>query len=117
MKKKERVLYKKLLIIFFLVLVIVLVRAVMSGFSALEQAEKKQTEQATEFAELDTRIEYLENRIEYLDTQEGLEQELLETFPIKRTGEQVTILIEQDEVTGGFIEVVDEKPWWKIWGE
>jgi len=67
--------------------------------------------------ELDTRIEYLENRIEYLDTQEGLEQELLETFPIKRTGEQVTILIEQDDTAGGFIEVVDKKPWWKFWGE
>lgn len=104
-----------MLILFFVVLVIILIRAVMGGFSALEQAEKKQTDQAAEFAELDTRIEYLEDRIDFLDTQEGREQELLETFPIKRAGEQVTILIEQDQSPTGFIEVTDEKPWWKFW--
>ncbi len=109
--------YKKALIIFFVVLVIILTKAVMGGFGALEQAEKRQSDQAEKFAKLDTRIEHLEGRIEFLDTQEGLEQELLETFPIKRTGEQVTILIEQDQISGGFIEVVEEKPWWKFWAE
>ena len=98
-----------------MVLFVVLVRGVLGGFSALEKAQTTQSEQASEFAELDTRIEFLENRIEYLDTKEGQEQELLDTFPIKRTGEQVTILIEQEEETGGFIEVFEEKKWWEFW--
>lgn len=116
MKKKQRLLYKKILIAFFIVLVIILGNAVMGGYDSLNVAQEQQNKQQEKFDSLDTRIEYLETRIDYLDTQEGLEQELLETFPVKRPGEEVFVLIEQEEGNTKFLEISqEEKPWWKFW--
>jgi len=115
MKKKQRIVYKKIAVVVCAVLVVFLVRAVFGGFGALESAKERQDDQSEEFSKLDDRITYLENRIDFLDTQEGLEQEILETFPVKRAGEKVTILIEQDEEGSGFFPRAEEKKWWEFW--
>jgi len=107
--------YKKIIIVVFVVLLIILIRGVAGGFDALNSAQERQSDQADEFSKLDERIGFLENRIEYLDTEEGVEQEILETFPVKRSGEKVTILIEQDETGSGFFQRPEEKKWWEFW--
>lgn len=115
MKKKQRILYKKIAVVVCGLLVVFLGRAVLGGFGALESAQERQDDQSEKFSKLDERIVYLENRIDFLDTQEGLEQEILETFPVKRAGEKVTILIEQDEEGSGFFRRPEEKKWWEFW--
>lgn len=116
MKKKQRIFYKKALIIFFAFLLVILIRGVWGGYESLQLAQEQQERQQDKFDGLDSRINHLESRISYLDTQEGLEQELLETFPVKRPGEEVFILVEQEEESAGFFEIQDEeKSWWKFW--
>ncbi len=116
MKKKQRVLVKKIGIVVLLVLLVILIRGVWGGQSALKDAKERQSEQASEFAHLDERIAGLESQITHLGTKEGKQDELIETFPIKRPGEEVVILIENKEGGAGFIEKKEEKKsWWQFW--
>jgi len=115
MKKKERILYKKIAIVVLVILLVILARGVSNGYLAVQDAKEIQQDKQQEFDKLDQRIVYLENRIDFLDSKEGLEQELLETFPIKRQGEQVTILIEQEDRSAGFLIESEDIPWWKFW--
>jgi len=115
MKKKQRILYKKVAIVFLIVFLIILARAVWSGFDSLNSIQEQRELQVYEFELKDERVAELEEQIAFLDTQEGLEQEMIATLPIKRPGEQVTILIEQEEKEMRFLEREEEKPWWKFW--
>ena len=116
MKKKQRILYKKIAIVLFVVLLIILVRAVWGGFDSLTSIQEQREQQVYEFELKDERVAGLEEQIAFLDTQEGLEQEMIATLPIKRPGEQVTILIEQEEREMRFLEREEEKSsWWKFW--
>lgn len=117
MKKKHRIVYKKIAVVVLLILILLMVRAVWSANTSLEIAQEKQLTQQEKFDSVEQRIDFLENRIQYLDTEEGLEQEMLETFPIKRPGEKVIILVERDDSGSGFLQFQEEEdqPWWKFW--
>ena len=116
MKKKQRIFYKKIVIAILVVLLIILTRALVNGFESLSVIKEKREKQERLVANKQARISDLEEELSFLETQEGLEQEIIATLPVKRPGEQVTILIERDEEEVRFLERPEEKkPWWKFW--
>lgn len=116
MKKKQRILVKKIVIIVLVFFAIFLLRAVSEKMNDLEAIQEMRDQQVKTFEKKDERVAELEAQIAFLDTQEGLEQEMIATLPIQRPGEQVTILIEQEEQETRYLErPVEKKPWWKFW--
>ena len=116
MKKKQRILYKKIAIVVIIVLLVLVGRAMFNGLQSLEAISEKRDKQERIMKDKQARVDRLERELSYLKTQEGLEQEMIATLPIKRPGEEVVVLIEQEEKEVRFLErKEEEKPWWKFW--
>ena len=116
MKKKHRVLYKKLLLLFLFGILFTVVRGLWGGYGALNDAQSMKQVQEDKLNKIDDRIVGLEGKIASLDTRVGMDEELIEIFPIKRPGEEVIVLIEQKERGSGFIQKEEaDKKWWQFW--
>jgi len=116
MKKKQRIFYKKIAILVIVVLLILVGRALVNGMQSLDAISEKREKQERLVQNKQVRVDRLEKELSYLQTQEGLEQEMIATLPIKRPGEQVVVLIEQEEKETRFLERKEEKKsWWKFW--
>ena len=117
MKKKQIRVYKKIGIVLFGILAIVLGKATWEMYQSFSFVQERYKDEVQKLDKLESRVGVLQSEIQYLSTETGINDELVETFPVKRPGEQVIILVKQEEIqNASLLETTNKnKPWWEFW--
>jgi len=85
-------------------------------FGVERDMSNRRTTSETELGRLQERKIQLEDRVHYLEGERGIEEEIRKNFDVAREGEQVIILVGEEEI----VEVVNEEvtkayPWYQFW--
>ncbi len=83
---------------------------------AREMAERRAMVES-EISTLEERREILETQVQYLSNERGIESEMRRQFDIAREGEQVVIILEDEnaEVQATTTANQKERPWYRFW--
>lgn len=117
MKKKDVRIYKKIGIVVLCLVAAVLIKATWDVYQSYAIAKERKEDEIQKLEKLKARVGDLETEIQYLSTETGINDELVETFPIKREGEQVIILVKQEDVkeSSFLLTTKKDKQWWEFW--
>jgi cell division protein FtsB len=103
---------------FFLVLaILVLMSAFNRYLIAADMAERRATVEA-EVKDLEERRKSLEAEVNYLNDERGIEAEMRRQFDIAREGEQVVVILEdENEIvnTTTTASTTEGRPWYRFW--
>jgi cell division protein FtsB len=92
--------------------------SVFERFTVEREMSMRRVEAEKELKELKLRAAALESQVEYLEDDRGMEAEIRGRFDVVKDGEQVVIILDDEEVekiepvTG---PVVEDEPWYKFW--
>ena len=104
-------------VVFGLVLIAVLLSlSVHERYGVERDMSERRVMSETELERLQERRVQLEKRVEYLEGERGIEEEIRKNFDVAKKGEQVIILVGEEEKEGVPIEPEIEKyPWYQFW--
>ncbi len=109
-------LYSKPMIIFLVLLALLLVTSVFERFGIERQMAQRRMESEEELQLQKQRRLELEQRVEYLEGQRGIEEELRKNFDVAKEGEQIIILVGDDENPIEKQQKEDSVyPWYQFW--
>lgn len=90
-------LYSPVVVVVLLLLTAVLSVSVYERFTIeREMAERREAAEA-ELAELQARADALQEQVEHLNNERGIEEELRSRFDVAKEGEQVVVIIDDEE--------------------
>lgn len=115
-KRKIRgLLYSKLTLGILLVLILLLGRSVYERYQVAQQMEEKRLETTAELNELEQRAAVLEGKVEYLEKDRGKEEELRGRFDAAKEGEQVVIIVDEEENTNQLpLDPEENRSWFDV---
>lgn len=115
-KRKIRgLLYSKLTLGILLVLILLLGRSVYERYQVAQQMEVKRLETTAELNELEQRAAVLEGKVEYLEKDRGKEEELRGRFDAAKEGEQVVIIVDEEENTNQLpLDPEENRSWFDV---
>lgn len=97
-KRKIRgILYSKTVFVLLILLAILLSISVYNRFIVAQDTRVKLNERKEDLKELEMRAETLQAKVEYLENERGIEEELRNRFDVAKEGEQVVIILEDEE--------------------
>lgn len=104
---------------------VVLSVAVLVFFGAYDrflvdkEISEKENDLASTITALEERKESLEKEVNYLSSDRGVEAEIRRQFDVAREGEQVVIIIKDEDQESSTTEVAEPEseatPWYKFW--
>lgn len=98
------------------ILCLLLSFAVFDRYTIERDMSARQIGAEQELQELQDRKEQLKDKVEYLEGERGIEEEIRKHFDVAKEGEQVVILIGEDERTGALDTAPEEEtPWYIFW--
>ena len=117
-KKKNltEYLYTKPAVFLLLVVTVFLSSAVYQRFLIERKTAVLQEEMESQRQELLERKSLLEEKVEYLSGDRGIEEEIRKHFDVAKEGEQVIILVGNEQVAAPVIAPEPEPaPWYMFW--
>lgn len=115
-KKLTDYLYSRVVIIFLIVIVALLAISVYERYEVEQQMAARRIDVEEELQVRTQRKEDLEAKVKYLEGDRGIEEEIRKHFDVAKEGEQVIILLGDDEeVIEEKTELVKEKKWYQFW--
>lgn len=94
-RKIRHVLYSRGAILLLLVLLLLTGKAAWGVFEKERESRKALTEASASLTALETREKELKARIARLNTEEGIEAEIREQFPVTKPGEKMVVIVEE----------------------
>lgn len=117
-KKKSYIeyLYTKPSLVILFGLVCFLSFSVFERYTIEREMSERRADVQRQQEELLMRKEQLSEKVEYLEGERGIEEEIRKHFDVAKEGEQVVILVGEDEKIEAEIDVPAEKsPWYVFW--
>lgn len=117
-KKKNltEYLYTKPAVFVLLLVTVFLSTAVYQRFLIERKTASLQAEMEIQRQELLERKALLEEKVEYLSGDRGIEEEIRKHFDVAKEGEQVVILVGNEQPAAAAIApVIEEEPWYIFW--
>ena len=113
----SRYLYTKIGIVVLLLIILLLGRSVYERFMIEREMAERLAETEQEMRDIQSRKEELSSKVEYMTGERGVEEEIRKNFDVAREGEQVIILVGEDEsVPANTVVTPEDKPkWWQFW--
>ena len=96
-RKIRNLVYSKVTIAVLLILIGLLSLSVFERFMTLRDISAKRANKEVELAALQEREADLSNKVEYLKKGRGVEEELRNRFDVAREGEQVVVIVGEEE--------------------
>ena len=96
-RKIRRILYSKVSIGVVLILTVLLMSAVWERYTVSKEMKERLDDKYAELEIIQQRAETIESKVEYLKNERGVEEELRNRFDVAREGEQVVILLDDEE--------------------
>ena len=115
-KRIRVILYSRVTVFFLFVVFVLSARGAWGMYKKASFAEKKRLEAEQELAALKDREAMLEEKIKRLKTPEGVEEAIREKFGLVHPGEEVVILVDEDEKKSenkGNSALDSVKRWWR----
>lgn len=106
---------KPVIVILLIVLVFLVVSAYKRYQVERDMAERRHEAEQEQRDLMDRKVE-IEAKVEYLEGERGIEEEVRKRFDVAKEGEQVVILLGEDEDED--VEVVEKpihKKWYQFW--
>lgn len=103
-KKYRRFLFSKVGIVIVLVLTVLVSRAAWNVYEKERMTRAKVVGAEYELEELKEREAELERDLALFATSEGIEEEIRDTYGFAKEGEEVLIILEEEENTAGFTQ-------------
>lgn len=113
--KKQQVMHSVgALFMLLVLLVLVTISAIKMGMKTqkVKEAKERQQEELTELLEQE---EQLQADVSYFSSERGLEEEIRERFPVVKEGEELILIIDQEQELEPE-EVVKKSFWKRIFG-
>ena len=108
--------YSKPIIVFLLVIVVFISMSVYERYGVERDMSNRRNSAESELEHLNERKVQIEDRVEYLEGDRGIEEEIRKNFDVAKEGEQVIILVGNDEeVDEPVAETEIESPWYQFW--
>ena len=103
-----------------LVICAALVFSVYDRYVIERKMAERRADKEAELRELEERKADLEEKVEYLSHERGIEAEIRSHFDVAREGEQVVVLIEDEDEGNGYgqnleASVAETKSFWSRW--
>ncbi len=110
-------LYSKVTIGVILILCLLMAGSVYKRYQVERQMAERRAETEQALEALEDRATIIEEKVGNLENQRGLEAEIRDRFDVAREGEQVVIILDNEEIIEESTPVVpvEEKPWYKFW--
>lgn len=115
-KKLTEYLYTKPGIAALLIITVFFTLSVVERFKVEREMARRTQEAEVQKARLIERKKELEERVEYLSGERGIEAEIRSHFDVTKEGEQVVIIVGEEEgATEEKPEAEVQKPWYQFW--
>lgn len=114
-------LFSKLTFIILLLLCAYLAYSVYERYMVERTMSERLNSTQEEYAELEDRRDTLLEKVQYLEDDSGIETEIRKHFDVAKEGEQVVIIVDDEEeaekaeFVNGSAPEVDDDPWYKFW--
>lgn len=109
-------LYSRPMVAVLCVIAVLLFMSVYERFGVERDMSNRRTASEAELERLQGRKVQLEDRVLYLEGERGIEEEIRKNFDVAREGEQVIILVGEEEVIDvSEKEAVVVHPWYQFW--
>jgi len=100
--------------IILLVLIAALVTSALFGvYKKSQEALSRRGSLQAEFEVLMQRKAYLEEEVQRLKTKIGIEEEIIDRFGVSKPGEEVLVIVEDEENENGSDQEGDKKSFWQ----
>ncbi len=101
-----------------IVLVVISARATYGMYKKSEDTGERRTQLEAAVAKLESREDSLKKEVELIQTPRGLDKEIRKRYAVKKPGEGVIVIIneDQDEVESAEVEQDTEGGFWKFLG-
>jgi cell division protein FtsB len=99
-RKIRRIVYSKISIGFIFIVTIVIGLSVYERYTVEREMAVKLDERNRELEVLKTRAMLLESKVDHLKNERGIEEELRSRFDVVRDGEQVVIILDDQNENG-----------------
>ncbi len=100
-RRLRELLYSRPSLIILFILVLFAGRGVFHMYEKYAQAAVDKRGVESQVALLSAREDFLVSEVERLKTPTGIEQEIRQKFNVKKEGEQVAVIVEPKDATGG----------------
>lgn len=116
LKKKQvkRRIYSKPVLIVLLILLFFVAKAVWNAYEKASIARANVVTAQRELDELEIRYTEVEQDLKRFDTEEGIEAEIRSTYGLAREGEQVIIIVDEEENASTTMEEIQKRSFWQI---
>lgn len=119
----KELLFSKVTLVVLLIMALYLSVSVYERYTVEREMAGRLSDTYERRDNLELRRDMLLEKVEYLQGDSGIESEIRKHFDVAREGEQVVIIVddengEQEEVkfVNGFDPDMDDgKPWWRFW--
>ena len=117
-RKLKNVLQSHITLVILLLLLIPLLLSVHERYQMEREMAAKRAEIEVELNELRARKASLEETVLYLQDERGIESEIRRHFDVAKEGEQVVIIIDEEEIPALATTSeprLEPSPWWMFW--
>lgn len=99
-------------------IIVFMISVVYQRYTIASEMSVRQSEAEKELQDLEARRAELETKVEYLSNERGIEAEMRRNFDVARPGEQVVIILDEEEKNN--VKPLDapeaqDEPWYKFW--
>ncbi len=109
-------LYSRPVILVLVIIGVALGVSVYERYTVEREMSGRRAQSEAELDRMEERKVQLEDRVEYLEGERGIEEEMRKNFDVAREGEQVIILVgENEEVVEVQAEEAVAPPWYLFW--
>ncbi|MBI3634573.1 MAG: hypothetical protein HY228_03090 [Candidatus Yonathbacteria bacterium] len=111
-KKIRRILYSKITLAFLLIVLIFVSRGTWQIYGKAMRARAEKDKAAQELAEIEMHTAELVKNIERLKSERGIEEEIRHRFPVARAGEEVVVVVDENDKKSKDSETVGGQSLW-----
>ena len=113
-RKIKKLFYSKITLVCLVVLIVLLLNMVWDLYKKQETTKDNLTKTAATFEELQAREKMLSSEIDRLKTEGGIEEEIRDKYGLVKPGEEVIMMVNQDDSTSSDATSSGDGLWQKI---
>jgi cell division protein FtsB len=98
-RKIQSVIYSIPMAVILFILIIVLAKATWNSYKTYSSSRASSNNSFLELKNLKDREAYLKDQIKFLNTEEGIEAEIRDKYKAVKEGEEITVIIENEDST------------------
>lgn len=118
-RKLQVILGSRYIQVLVLLVTLLMIWSAYTRYEIAEEMEARRIVVEQEAAALQARKDALESEVQYLSDERGIEAEMRRQFDVAKDGEQVVVIVEEEEDEGvetiPIAESTNDKRWYEFW--